>query len=603
MLQLKSGYLKTEPVAYTFMKRYPPLRNHDTTLKGATNKVLESPYLKLYEKAVENNPLYADEKVYPAYWYHEPQALTLAKKQYEMMQSGLSEEEAYRKAIEYVNVLESRSYEELKDLLEVVKDGESRMPFTSDKEISDSIHLWREKMTKVPYSELGLADQGEIDFMIQTKILKWNEVERERRMRDPIFVMQFEKLRLSIFPEIAAIDKRKLQRRQETKDKIFQFYETSKSRLRTTSPFLHEDYTTYFEKLRKYPYLAKWTEKEREEFSKWIIDTLAMKEVIEKSRVSQIQKYLDLLRSQFFPMVKFPERAQSYTLPDANSLRKILYENDIGYRDMGGKLFIRRFYRLPMLLFPEDTFTAALMADSNKAKEILEEPDALLRELSAAGFNESSLPNLQEKVRTLGKLNIPPVAAYNTSASGQRSQGMDLSSLDALLRDYDTEEEEAARAKQQAMNSTLSNMNNITTDDIDSDTDVDIDIDGDDILGHLDGVDNLNLKSLSSTAKEMGVDVDVDVDYAGQGPLLHTVLDRDRDAFLRTMEYDTWDEAKALDNVAGFNRQRMDHQVIVRARCAVEYEEREAARRKREWDKRGVWQRNFPAQPLQIVQS
>jgi hypothetical protein len=30
---------------------------------------------------------------------------------------------------------------------------------------------------------MDYADQGDIDFFIQTKILKWKEVERERRMK------------------------------------------------------------------------------------------------------------------------------------------------------------------------------------------------------------------------------------------------------------------------------------------------------------------------------------------------------------------------------------------------------------------------------------
>ena len=68
------------------------------------------PYLKLYKQAVAKNPIYTDERVYPAYWQQEPQALTLAKKQYELMQNGVSEEDAYQQSLDYVEVLEDKAY-------------------------------------------------------------------------------------------------------------------------------------------------------------------------------------------------------------------------------------------------------------------------------------------------------------------------------------------------------------------------------------------------------------------------------------------------------------------------------------------------------------
>lgn len=143
----------------------------------------------LYTRAVERNSLYADEKVYPAYWMHEPQAFTLAKKQYEHIQAGLSEEEAYKKAIAYVDEMEDQSYTELKQLVETLSKANARVPFAADPKISVKISFWREKLARTPYSTLSLAAQGEIDFIIQTDVLKWNEVERERRMRShPLFL-------------------------------------------------------------------------------------------------------------------------------------------------------------------------------------------------------------------------------------------------------------------------------------------------------------------------------------------------------------------------------------------------------------------------------
>ena len=105
-LQLKTGFIKQAPEEYAFLRRYPPL-HRDLAEPVRELERSHIPYLRYYEQAVSRNALYADEKVYPGYWAHEPQALTLAKKQYEYIQSGDSEERAYQKAVAYVDELEN----------------------------------------------------------------------------------------------------------------------------------------------------------------------------------------------------------------------------------------------------------------------------------------------------------------------------------------------------------------------------------------------------------------------------------------------------------------------------------------------------------------
>lgn len=182
-LKLKSGYLKEEPAAYTFMKRYPPLNNDQNILARKPKHVDVKPLGRIYNRVVEKNSLYVDEKVYPAYWKHEPQAFTLAKKQYEYMNAGMKEEEAYKKAVQYVDELEDRSYGEMKDLVQFIAESNAQLPRTVDEKVSQKISFWREKMQATPYESLPLAEKGEVDFIVQTDVLKWNEVERERRMR------------------------------------------------------------------------------------------------------------------------------------------------------------------------------------------------------------------------------------------------------------------------------------------------------------------------------------------------------------------------------------------------------------------------------------
>eukprot|EP01035_Chromulina_nebulosa_P055601 gene55601-76189_t len=171
-LQLKSGYMKEEPEMYSFMKRYPPIiRSPDTVRCEIVKKNQRGgkiPYLDLYEKAVMKNPVYIDEKVYPAYWQNEPQALTLAKKQYALMKDGMSEELAYEKAVEYVNSLENTSYEEMMNFLQMLCEKGTNKPFLTDDSIAEELVYWKGRLKETRYKDLELGEQGEIDFFIQT---------------------------------------------------------------------------------------------------------------------------------------------------------------------------------------------------------------------------------------------------------------------------------------------------------------------------------------------------------------------------------------------------------------------------------------------------
>ena len=369
MLQLKTGYLKEEPKIYQFMRRNPPFVVDKLPMTKIHKR--DIPYLKYYDKAVKRNPLYADEKVYPAFWYQEPQALTLAKKQYELIRSGLDEDAAYLKAVDHVNIIENESYLALREIFDIMQQQGAQLPTTvSDQDLSDTIAKWRQKLKDTPYLTMDLADRGEIDFIIQTKILKWNEVDRERRMKDPIFVMQFQKLRHAVFPEILDMNEAKLARHEKVKRDIMRLFGVNKDNIRTNKPFFYEDYEFYFTRLVKQPLLSRWSESDRSNFSKWIVDSLAIVEVLEKNPTSFIQRYLDLLRGQFFPMVTFPDKAKSFRLPSIQEFREVLYKNDVGYRvdSECGKLYVRRFYRIPLLLFPNETITSSVLFNRARTK-------------------------------------------------------------------------------------------------------------------------------------------------------------------------------------------------------------------------------------------
>lgn len=357
-LQLKSGYIKQTPPEYLYLQRNPPLiQNYGTPEKPIEH---DGTVIGLYEKAVANNAIYADERVYPAYWQQEPQAFTLAKKQYQYMKQGMDEETAFVKATRYVEELESKDYVKGQELAKILNEKGASVVYASDESLMVDIAHWRARLADTRYSNMTLADQGEIDHIVQSKVLKWQEVETERRMSDPIFYQQFITLRSAVFPEIASEIKLKqsesLSRaRQIFKTDLLRKYQINESQLTPSSPFYIEDYQFYFNKLKENPNIQTWSESDRSTFFRWIVNTLALREVLKNSASIRVQFYLEDLRNKFFPMIKYPNKVASYSLPNLQDFKALLYNNDIGYKKQNDKLFIRRFYRLPALLFPEET--------------------------------------------------------------------------------------------------------------------------------------------------------------------------------------------------------------------------------------------------------
>jgi hypothetical protein len=556
-MQIKSGYLKEAPPEYNFMLKYPPL-NRD---KAPPIRKLETrtiPYLKLYNQAIARNPILKDEKVYPAFWQHEPQALTLAKKQYELMQTGLDEDSAYNKAVEYIEALESTSYESLRELLDNMEERGAKMPFVADNELSLSISEWKEKLLITSYEDLTFADQGELDQLIQMKILKWNEVERERRMKDPIFAMQFDRLRTIIFPDSDVNRQQSLIKEHENyKNKLLSLYNVTQTKLVTSSPFYVEDYAAHFAKLKVQPLLSRWSESEREELSRWIINTLAYREIIEKRSSADVQKYLDDLRSHFFPMVRYPELVASMNFPDIQAVKKVLYNNDIGYKSQSDKLFVKRFYKLPVLMFPKETFTTEMLTNQDRLKTLLREENGLLREITSAGLDEASLPELQEQ---LNKYVNGKGGNYINSYQGNSSE-IDMSSLDALLKD-DDDDNHVVKSKKSVKS-------------------------------------HGKTKDTISTGFGRGAEWDALVEKYRKTPV--TVLEHERERMFSQLEYNNIEDTRAEVDLYDFKRTRIENQIVSRAKLSVRYEQKEAARRAREWRQRDVLLQKLPSPQLSLM--
>jgi len=369
-IQMKNGFLKEVPWEYEIARKYPPL-SADPNDRFESKSLGKVGYLKYYNAALDRNPLMFGEGVHHAYWRQKPLAMILAQKQYELIQQGMEEEAAYQQAIAYVDEFESKAYDNLKNILNSIKfDMHGRDTLISDPETAVAIEECRRKLEKTPYPELSLKDQGDIDFIIQTKILKWLEVERERRMRDPVFYQQFEKLRLSIFPEIKTnISATKLKgEKWQLRNLYFSSVELQANMISTQIPFFYEDYSYYFSKLKSQPNLSRWPDRDRRNISLWIVKVLAYRHMLEKMEKPALQKYIDLLRAQFFPMVQYPARVKSFNLPTVDEFKALLYKNDIGYKPENNKLFVKRFYRVPGLLFPLESIASSVLLNSEFLK-------------------------------------------------------------------------------------------------------------------------------------------------------------------------------------------------------------------------------------------
>ena len=562
-LQLKTGFLTKEPSTYTYMKRYPPL-NRDTAPPVRRIDKRNIPYYDLYEKAVSTNPLYADEKVYPAYWAYEPQALTLAKKQFEFMESGESETVAYDKAMDYVDSIENDSYKSLKALLDKSNNADTRLPFAANQEVMASLAQWKERLQANPYKDMELAEQGDLEYFLQTKVLKWNEVERERRMKDPIFVRQFEKLRKSLFAEVEPASEWNKEVRVEYTQELLDFFGLNRKNMTAEKPFFYQEYEAHFAQLKEKPVLAEWSEEDRVALSHWIIDTLAIREVLQNNSAATIQTYLDQVRAHFFPMIRYPKKALEFELPEQDEFRRILFDNNVGYKKQDDKLYVKRFYKLPQLLFPTETLATTLTThnDASTLETVLGTENGLLNEINSAGYDEKSLPELQKQLDEFMSSN----ASAPSATEGGAGRSMDMTSLDALLSADEEEIGKAAAASRRAPSQSANAVQ---------------------------GGNSSNGNSRDE--KEFMAMVKKHIRLPG------TDLEKERDELFSSMEYTSWQNAQDEDDLSIFKRTRLENEVLARARLSVLYEQKESARRSEEWKNRGVWLDSLPSPALSLI--
>ena len=371
-LKVKVGALKELPWEYDFIRRNPPaVSQYMPESYYVENKVV--PYHHLYKKVMDRDPRYYDEKVMPGHNFDPTEAVTLAKVQYTLMKRGMSEEDAYREATQRVDASENEAFLRLKNVIQLVqKDDPNLQQYLVDPSAKQTLASFKEKLAATPYESLTLSEQGELDKFVHLFILFWNEIERERRMKDPIFAKYYQQLLGLLFPPNE--EYKKLQERKNVEKYVQNILEGSgfDRSYRPKNDFFVEDYLGFYNLLKESPrYDVEWATQDRFSFLGWVDDTLTFKQrkiSAKEDTPLQPRIYSTRIVLSFFPMILFPSRITQLPTISLDQIRKVCYENEIGYKldPSSGRLHIRRFYKLPKLLFPIEHFCTHLILDSEK---------------------------------------------------------------------------------------------------------------------------------------------------------------------------------------------------------------------------------------------
>ena len=77
-------------------------------------------------------------------------------------------------------------------------------------------------------------------------------------------------------------------------------------------------------------------------------------------------------------------------------------------------------------------------------------------------------------------------------------------------------------------------------------------------------------------------------------------LEEERQELLSSLEFVTPEQLTSEHELSAFKRNRTETELLARARLAVMYEHKEAARRSREWQRRGMVLDSLPAPALEL---
>lgn len=431
-------------------------------------------------------------------------------------------------------------------------------------------------MKKTRYHDLDLAIQGEIDHFIQTKILKWNEVERERRMRDPMFAINFEKIRCLVL----GFKQEEILKQKKVEEIIG---ESQFEKWSAKEKFYYQDYAFYFYKIKGSTLNGVLNESEMRKFDTWCRETLAVNifgtNFVKKK---EFEDYLDGIKLDFFPFLQFQKSGKyikswkseirnnqqqsrefcpDYNIPDIDTFRRILFRNGVGYRlDEERKLYVQRFYLIPALLWPVQEGLDGAVSGGNF--DILSK--RLSNERTAYNQNENVMDVIfDEKLENLEK-EVTSLHEEIRKFSSDKSDKSDVSTLHEFIYDDNDEVMKTMDFRDKRIDELFDNI-----------TPKGMNVDLEET-----NFDNYPLVSRYENGKEFQKIVEEFSDKP------RTLLQMERELWFRQAEFFNVEDVCDESDVLSIRGSRVDQQLMTRAELSIKYEEKEACRRNLDWESR-----------------
>lgn len=389
-IQLKNGFLKVPPADFEALKRAPSVIDPNTARFEYIKKA-EIPYLKLYEKLKKTNPFLQVENVTVEGVVQD--GMIVAKNMHKMMKDGVPEAEAFRKASQFIHDRDNSAFVELKNLVHTLE-TEGPAKFTVHPDIEKSFSFWKTRLATEAYHELASWEQSFLDRFVHFYILKWNDSAREKRMCDEVFAPYYVRLINALFPLDESVkEKQFLKWKENTEETLSHVY--------AKNPFYVEDYLKFYEKLKTTPnFRMDWSEEDKKQLETWVRHTLCFDSALVTKSGKKMSKedYQVFVTRVFFPMLAFPKRNRHLPTLTLESMKKALYENQIGYRKgtvQQNKTFVLRFSQIPALLFPRDVFCSTLVSRKDVFPKCLEDDTLLEAEMEKFGISKDLLTEVK----------------------------------------------------------------------------------------------------------------------------------------------------------------------------------------------------------------
>jgi len=261
-------------------------------------------------------------------------------------------------------------------------------------------------------------------------------------------------------------------------------------------------------------------------------------------------------------------------------MKKLLFENGIGYKKgEDGKLFVNRFYRIPRLLFPKaiDEIEALILAAEEQDDAQKKSQTDTYKRMNNEGDYDDEFDTDEDMEYADDE--IDP------------NQSFDIKTIDECNDSFDTpftrvprEPKESAQPKKPKLTSRLDEFLKSNVD----------------VLEH----PEFEVEDKVETVKEVPVIADDELwrkTFAKYYQYPTTPLEKVRERYFRSMEAYRPEIAQNEDEMLLFEDYRMRNVIISRSTLAKKYQDREAARRRADWERRGVWLDKFKPQGIRFV--